>query len=79
MRQRSLSLVDVATSLRGSLVECSTGPEPIVAQQGVAGNAVQEICLTRFERDQAPEDMEHVHQLCGVLGELPFGLNPVER
>ena len=60
-------------------IEGPFGVKNIATHHGAFANAAQESGLSRFERDQATEDVEHVHQLRGVLGEPTVGLNPPER
>ena len=60
-------------------IEGPVGAQIVGVHQGAVANAAQEIRLARFERDQATEDVEHVHQLRGVLGEPAVGLDPFER
>ena len=60
-------------------IEGAIGVHNIGTHQAAVANAAQKSGLSRFERDQATEDVEHVHQLRGVLGEPTVGLNPLER
>ena len=60
-------------------IEGPMGAQNIGTHQATVENAAQESGLSRFERDQATEDVEHVDQLRGVLREPTVGLNRLER
>ena len=74
-----LPLVRGPTAGDAGRVEGSASAQVVGVHQGTIGNTTQEIGLARLERDQAAEDVEHVHQFRGVVGEPDIGLNPFER
>ena len=74
-----LSFVRPIVAYGRGCIECPVGAQNIGTHQAAVADAAQEIGLARFERDQATEDMEHVHQLRGVLGKPAVGLDPFER
>ena len=75
----SLPLVGASARDGAGRIEDPAGVQIVGAHQGAVANAAQEIGLAGFERDQATEDVEHVYQLRGVLGDPAVGLDPFER
>ena len=78
IKETALSLVCAGTTSRAGGIECSACAEVIRAHQGTAANAAQECGLGRLNRNQAPEDMEYVHEFRRVLGEPTSRLNLFE-
>ena len=71
-------VLPIATYGRGC-IEGTLGAHSIGTHQVAVANALQESGLSGFERDQATKDVEHVHQLLGVLSEPTVGLNSLKR
>ena len=54
-------------------IERASGPQVVSVQEGAVAYAVQKVALAWFESDEPPEDVEHVHELRGVLRSQPSG------
>ena len=59
--ENSLPLIGGSARYGAGRIEGPAGTQIVGAHQGAVANAAQEIGLARFERDQATEDVEHVH------------------